>query len=177
MASQIVRERGCQLFNIPPTGESFFPSLRRLNADGVPFVHADSPGGTQVTQAVIDAISEFFAEYNSNPTREFVTSVESREMVARAREMAGGLLRRRTRRRGVRSDMTTLTWKFAHAVEHTLATGRQHTLHQLDHDANVAPWLAILCTDGSAGAVRPSQLDSFDLRYPTSTTRWMPIPG
>ena len=60
--------------------KSFFPSLRRLNADGVPFVHADAPGGTQVTQAVIDAISEFFAEYNSNPTREFATSVESREM-------------------------------------------------------------------------------------------------
>ena len=142
-----------------------FPSLRRLDADGERFVHADAPGGTQVTQGVIDAIGAFLSDFNSNPTRDFATSLEARALVDSTRRGVGELL-------GADSDgvifgpnMTSLTWHFARAFEKTLRPGDNIVCTQLDHDANVAPWLAIAERRGAE--VRFVRLDpeSFTLRY------------
>ena len=53
-----------------------FPALRRTVA-GRPAVYADGPGGTQVPQRVIDAMTGFMVGGGSNLGGPFVTSVET----------------------------------------------------------------------------------------------------
>ena len=41
------------------------------------------------------------------------------------------------------ANMTTLNFLLAHAVARTLAPGDEIVVTQLDHDANVSPWLLL----------------------------------
>lgn len=148
-----------------PGEEHAFPSLHRVDEHGNTFVHADAPGGTQVTQGVIDAVTTFFSEFNSNPTREFVTSVESRMLVDRSRALTGRLLDADPQGVVYGQNMTSLTWQFARAFEKTLRPGDNIVCTQLDHDSNVSPWLAIAQRTGAD--VRFIRLDpeTYTLRY------------
>lgn len=165
MSSNSVGESVTTLRNPPTHDRKDFPSLHRLGADGERFVHADAPGGTQVTQGVIDAIGAFLGDFNSNPTRDFVTSLESRALVDSTRQGVGELLDADAEGVIFGPNMTSLTWHFARAFEKTLQPGDNIVCTQLDHDANVAPWLAI--SERRGAEVRFVRLDpaSFTLRY------------
>lgn len=165
MSSNSVGESVTTLRNPPSHDRKDFPSLHRLGADGERFVHADAPGGTQVTQGVIDAIGAFLGDFNSNPTRDFVTSLESRALVDSTRQGVGELLDADAEGVIFGPNMTSLTWHFARAFEKTLQPGDNIVCTQLDHDANVAPWLAI--SERRGAEVRFVRLDpaSFTLRY------------
>lgn len=165
MSSNNVGESVTTLRNPPTHDRKDFPSLHRLDADGERFVHADAPGGTQVTQGVIDAIGAFLGDFNSNPTRDFVTSIESRALVDSTRRGVGELLDADAEGVIFGPNMTSLTWHFARAFEKTLQPGDNIVCTQLDHDANVAPWLAI--GERAGAEVRFVRLDpeSFTLRY------------
>src|SRR5258707_13706850 len=52
---------------------SQFPALRQM-VNGHPAVFLDGPGGTQVPQRVIDAISEYLATSNANTHGAFASS-------------------------------------------------------------------------------------------------------
>ena len=58
------------------TLRSEFPALR-LEIDGRPAVFLDGPGGTQVPQRVIDAVSNYYRTANANEGGPFATSVRS----------------------------------------------------------------------------------------------------
>jgi cysteine desulfurase family protein (TIGR01976 family) len=165
MSSNSVGESVTTLRNPPTHDRKDFPSLHRLGADGERFVHADAPGGTQVTQGVIDAIGAFLGDFNSNPTRDFVTSIESRALVDSTRQGVGELLDADAEGVIFGPNMTSLTWHFARAFEKTLQPGDNIVCTQLDHDANVAPWLAI--SERRGAEVRFVRLDpeSCTLRY------------
>ena len=45
---------------------SLFPALQQLDDNGRPHVYFDGPGGTQVPQAVIDAMADYFTNANAN---------------------------------------------------------------------------------------------------------------
>jgi cysteine desulfurase family protein (TIGR01976 family) len=119
-----------------------FPGLERVAPDGRPFVHADAPGGTQVAESVIAAMADYQRCANANPNRPYPVSVETADMVrevrARFAEFGGG------EPDGVvfGPNMTSLTWHFARAFERELRPGDTIVCTQLDHDGNVAPWLA-----------------------------------
>ena len=59
------------MLNIPKIVENF-PKLRQSNE-----IHADAPGGTQVPESVIDAISHYLIHQNANLGAAFRTSKES----------------------------------------------------------------------------------------------------
>jgi len=42
-----------------------FPALQQLDETGQPYIFFDGPGGTQVPQAVIDAMTEYFKAANA----------------------------------------------------------------------------------------------------------------
>lgn len=118
-----------------------FPGLWRCDADDRLFVHADAPGGTQVVDSVIDAMGGYLRRSNANPSRCFRTSAESAELIdsvrARCADLLGGLPE------GVvfGASATVLVRHFARAFAETLSPGDNIVCTQLDHDANVAPWL------------------------------------
>src|ERR1700742_614168 len=63
---------------------SQFPALRQT-VNGNPAVFLDGPGGTQVPQRVIDAISDYLATSNANTHGAFATSERTDQTLDAAR--------------------------------------------------------------------------------------------
>ena len=68
-----------------------FPALS-LTLDGHPAVFFDNPGGTQVPQAVIKAVTDYYRGSNANVGGAFATSRRTDVVVAGAREAMADLL-------------------------------------------------------------------------------------
>ena len=119
-----------------------FPALRR-SQDGVPVAYLDGPGGSQVPQAVIDAIAEQLAAGTANDGGAFATSRATEALLHDARVAAGRLCGSEPAAIAFGANMTTLSFLLAHAVARTFAPGDEIVVTDLDHDANVAPWLRV----------------------------------
>ena len=121
---------------------SQFPSLSQT-VDGQPAVFLDGPGGTQVPQRVIDAISDYLKTSNANTHGAYATSRRTDAVVAEARAAMADFF-------GCDSDevvfgpnMTTLTFAISRSIGRELGPGDEILLTHLDHDANVSPWRAL----------------------------------
>src|SRR5215469_986210 len=68
-----------------------FPSLG-LEQNGQPVVYFDNPGGTQVPQFCIDAISAYLSASNANTDGAFVTSRSTNALLAEAHASAAEFL-------------------------------------------------------------------------------------
>jgi cysteine desulfurase family protein (TIGR01976 family) len=113
-----------------------FPAL----ATGAVFF--DGPGGTQVPQAVIDAVAAYFREANANEHGLFATSRRSDEIVAAGRCAMADFFNARSADEIVfGANMTTLTFHLSRSLGLLLQPGDEIVVTRLDHDANIAPWL------------------------------------
>ena len=68
-----------------------FPALS-LSVNGRPSAFFDAPGGTQVPQSVIDAMSAYLSQANANCHGAFLTSRRTDETLAAAHAAAADLL-------------------------------------------------------------------------------------
>ena len=126
-----------------------FPALRR-EEHGTTVAWFDGPGGSQVPQSVIDAISSFLSRGGSNHGGAFAASRESDEAHEIARAAVADLF-------GARPDdhiafgmnMTSLNFSLSRALSATWAPGDEVVVTRLDHDANVAPWLRAAADRGA----------------------------
>ena len=75
----------------PAWVRSQFPSLSQT-VNGHPVVFLDGPGGTQVPQTVIDAISDYLRRSNANTDGAFATSQRTDAMLAGARSAMANFL-------------------------------------------------------------------------------------
>ena len=120
-----------------------FPALALSDA-GHPAIYFDGPGGTQVPQRVIDAMSSYLARSNANTHGPFRTSRETDAVLAAAhRAMADFLNAPSADEITFGPNMTTLTFQFSRAIGRVLHPGDEVLITRLDHDANRAPWLAL----------------------------------
>ncbi|QMU76818.1 aminotransferase class V-fold PLP-dependent enzyme [Streptacidiphilus sp. PB12-B1b] len=142
-----------------------FPGLRRPGPDGRPFVHADAPGGAQVTDSVITAMADYLRRSNANPSRGFTTSVETAELIASVRDRCAGLVGADPGGVVFGPSSTMLIWHFARAFAETLDAGDNIVCTQLDHEANVSPWLAVARSRGAEVRFVPLDPDTFELDY------------
>jgi len=118
-----------------------FPALS-LEQDGRPVIFFDGPGGTQVPQQVIDAVTRYYRESNANTDGAFLTSRRSDAIIAEAHQAMADML-------GAASpdeikfgpNMTTLTFHISRSIVATMAPGDEIVLTGLDHHGNVDPWL------------------------------------
>jgi cysteine desulfurase family protein (TIGR01976 family) len=121
----------------------YFPSLI-LDVNGKQAIYFDNPGGTQVAQQVIDAMVSYFREANANSHGAFLTSLRTDQVIAAARTAMADFLHAASPNEIVFGpNMTTLTFAFSRAIGKTLQPGDEIVVTILDHDANVAPWLAL----------------------------------
>jgi cysteine desulfurase family protein (TIGR01976 family) len=131
-----------------------FPALASGN------VFFDGPGGTQVPQAVIDAVAAYYREANANEHGFFPSSRRSDSIVAQGRQaMADFINARSTAEIVFGANMTTLTMHLARALGRTLKAGDEIVVSRLDHDANIAPWLFL---QESGAVVRWLEIDGAD---------------
>jgi cysteine desulfurase family protein (TIGR01976 family) len=120
-----------------------FPSLA-LEHDGRRVVYCDNPGGTQVPQTCIDAITRYLTTSNANTFGAFLTSRKTDAVQTEAHAAMADLLNAAHPREIVFGpNMTTLTFAFSRALGRTLAAGDEIVVTQLDHAANIDPWLAL----------------------------------
>ena len=122
-----------------------FPSLARRHEGGrLPLAFLDGPAGTQVPNAVIEAIAGYYRTCNANTHGQFATSRESDALIAAARETVATFLGApggRTISFG--QNMTTLCYSLSHALGRELAAGDEVVITQLDHEANRGPWIGL----------------------------------
>ena len=135
-----------------------FPSLS-VTDDGSARVYLDNPAGTQVPLRVADATRDCFLRRNANLGGAFVTSLEAGEVVARAHDaMAAFLGASGGEEIVIGPSMTALTFHISRSIAQTLGPGDEIVVTRMDHDGNVAPWLAIAAERGA-------------------TVRWLPFSG
>lgn len=121
---------------------SQFPALS-LEVSGRKAAFFDGPGGTQVTQRVIDAISDYLTRSNANTHGTFLTSQRSDEVLNEAHQAIADLLGCSAREVIFGANMTSLTFAMSRAIGRELGPGDEIVLTALDHDANFAPWKAL----------------------------------
>lgn len=121
-----------------------FPALQQLDENGRPYVYFDGPGGTQVPRDVIDAMADYFTNANANCGGPFITSYRCVDLINQARIAMADFLNAASEREIVfGANMTTLTFNFSRAMGRSLQAGDEIIVTNLDHDANISPWLAL----------------------------------
>jgi cysteine desulfurase family protein (TIGR01976 family) len=128
-----------------------FPALK------AGFAHFDGPGGSQVPDAVAEAVARTLVAPLAN--RGTVTEAErtSDGIVHEARAAVADLL-------GVEAggvvfgrSMTALTFDVARTLAATWAPGDEVVVTRLDHDANIRPW--VLAAEAVGATVRWAEFD------------------
>src|SRR2546423_5623117 len=119
-----------------------FPALSMTHA-GRPLAFFDGPGGTQVPDTVIDAVSRYYRESNANAGGAFATSQRSDAITAEAhRAMADLVGADGPDEIAFGANMTTLTLHVSRSIVATMQPGDEILVTGLDHEANVGPWRA-----------------------------------
>jgi cysteine desulfurase family protein (TIGR01976 family) len=135
-----------------------FPALRQT-VNGQPAVFFDAPGGTQVPQQVIDAISEYLSKWNANLGGAFLTSQRSDLIVEQAHQAMSDLFNCSPDEVVFGANMTTLTFALSRAIGRDLKSGDELLVTCLDHDANVSPWV---CLEERGAKVRTADIKAAD---------------
>jgi cysteine desulfurase family protein (TIGR01976 family) len=127
---------------------SRFPGLA-IEQDGRPVVLFDGPGGTQVPDTVIEAVSRYYRESNANHGGTFLTSRRSDALVEESRAAVADLLAAADPAEiKFGANMTTLTMHIARSLAATMQPGDEIVVTRLDHEANVGPWRSIAADRG-----------------------------
>jgi cysteine desulfurase family protein (TIGR01976 family) len=117
-----------------------FPALgRTYNGRGV--VYFDGPGGSQAARQAIDAMAGYMERGGANLHGVFPTSTETEEILAGTREAAADFLGAAPDEVAFGPNMTTLTFAISRALAREWDETSEIVVTELDHRANVDPWL------------------------------------
>ncbi len=126
-----------------------FPALQEAY-NGRPAIFFDNPGGTQVPQRVIDAMVDYLTRRNANTHGAFETSVRTDAVIDEARQAAADLLGATPGEIVFGNNMTSLTFHLSRTLARELRAGDEIVVTRLDHDANIAPWMALARDTGAS---------------------------
>ncbi|QQE81050.1 cysteine desulfurase-like protein [Alicyclobacillus sp. SO9] len=117
-----------------------FPALNR-RYKGYKVVYFDGPGGSQVVQPAVDAMVRYMTDGGANLHGAFSSSVETEAMIADARRLAAAFLHANPDEIAFGPNMTTLNLSISRALSRTWQPGDEIVVTELDHRANVDPWI------------------------------------
>lgn len=133
-----------------------FPALsERYN--GKPAIFFDNPGGTQVHESVIHAMTDYLTRRNANTHGVFATSRLSDETLDYARQAAADLLGAAPEEVIFGANMTTLTFMLSRSLAAEFGPDDEIIVTRLDHDANVWPW--VMMAEDTGAQVRWADVD------------------
>lgn len=120
-----------------------FPILSRKMPNGKPLVYLDNAATTQKPRAVVDAISDYYANHNANIHRAvYVLAEEATEMYESVRDKVASFLNARDREeiifvRGTTEAINMVAYSWGRAN-----VGRDDTIvcTEYDHHSNIVPW-------------------------------------
>ena len=140
----------------PITIRKDFPILSRKNR-GKPLVYLDNAATTQKPQSVIDAISSYYSQYNSNVHRGVYELAEDAENLYRsARKTIAGWFHVDPEEliftRGATEGINLISRSFAQPM---LKEGDEIILTEMEHHANIVPWQMVAKETGAVIKVVP----------------------
>jgi cysteine desulfurase family protein (TIGR01976 family) len=138
---------GKEVFEVEAVRERF-PALERRE-NGREVVYLDGPGGSQVERGAIEAMTRYMKEGGANLHGAFVTSRETEEIIAEARQAAAALLGAEPDEVAFGHNMTTITLAVSRALARAWGVGDEVIVTELDHRANVDPWLSAAADRGA----------------------------
>jgi cysteine desulfurase family protein (TIGR01976 family) len=143
---------------------ALFPALSLTQGDQ-PIVFFDGPGGTQVPDSVIDAVSRYYRTSNANHGGLFETSRRSDAIVDAAHEAVADLLGADGRDEiAFGQNMTSLTFHASRTIGAVLQPGDEIVVTGLDHEANIGPWATLAAERGLAIRTWEPRLEDCTLR-------------
>jgi cysteine desulfurase family protein (TIGR01976 family) len=120
-----------------------FASLSRM-IDNRPVAFLDGPGGTQLPRESVQAIVRYLETSNANSHGAFAASRETDTTISEAHAAAADFVGAHDPGEIIFGpNMTTLTFAMSRALGRELRMSDEIIVTRLDHDANVAPWLAL----------------------------------
>jgi cysteine desulfurase family protein (TIGR01976 family) len=117
-----------------------FPALGRTY-NGSSVVYFDGPGGSQAARQAIDAMAGYMERGGANLHGVFPTSTETEEILGGTREAAADFLGAAPDEVAFGANMTTLTFAISRALAKEWDETSEIVVTELDHRANVDPWL------------------------------------
>ncbi len=136
-----------------------FPAL----SDG--YAYLDGAGGTQMPEAVIEAMADASRRGLANVGGVFPASDRADSAVEECRAAIADLVSGEPAGVVLGPNMTTLTYRVASALSKQWAPGDEVIVTQLDHDANIRPW--IQAADRVGAVVRWATIDTSTGDLPT----------
>ncbi len=117
-----------------------FPALERTYKERQA-AYFDGPGGSQVVLQSITAIAGYMQRGGANLHGAFPSSWETEQVISEAREAAADFLNVQPNEVAFGANMTTLTIAIANALGKQFKEGDEIVVTEMDHRANVDPWL------------------------------------
>ena len=125
-----------------------FPALERTHK-GRRAVYLDGPGGSQVAKPAIEAVSGYMRAGGANLHGAFPTSLETEEILRQTRRAVADFLGAEASEVAFGANMTTLTFAISRALSRTWDRDAEIVVTELDHRANVDPWLLAAAERGA----------------------------
>jgi len=126
-----------------------FPALNFKNKEQVFPIYFDGPGGTQMVQTCIDRMLEYIETGMANLHGNFSTSQKTDLLLEEAKEAVGDLLNCSSREVAFGQNMTSLAFQVAYSLRNSIKKGDEILVTQLDHRANVDPWIHLAKETGA----------------------------
>ena len=118
---------------------SQFPACS-LQVAGAPIAYLDGPGGTQVPQRVVDAITHYLINTNANEGGNFIASYITDEVEQAAFAAAADFLGCSPQEVGFSVGSTQHSYNFSVNIAKTLQPGDELIITEIDHRCNSQPW-------------------------------------
>ncbi|MCV6587642.1 MAG: cysteine desulfurase-like protein [Marinobacterium sp.] len=143
-----------------------FPALQQ-QVDGVTPVFFDGPGGAQVSQPVLDAMTGYLGRYNANLGGAYFSSKHTVALMAQARQAAADLYNAAHSNEIIfGANATSLCFSLSRAIARDWQAGDEIVVTALDHYSNVSPWVLAAEEKGvKVHLIRVNEKDC-DLDYP-----------
>lgn len=119
-----------------------FPALSRVD-DEKQVIYFDGPGGTQMSDYALESMNRYIRNGMANLHGTFNTSIATDTMLDDARDAVSDLLGCQANEVAFGANMTTLAFSIARSLTSFIKEGDEIVVTELDHRANVDPWITL----------------------------------
>ncbi|MGD8170244.1 cysteine desulfurase-like protein [Vibrio sp. TRT 21S02] len=124
----------------PNSVRAQFPALKQTH-NHLPVIFLDGPGGSQVPESVLEAMTSYLGYYNSNLGGHFFSSRLTTELMQDARQYAATFVNAESPDNIVFGpNMTSLTFQLSRAISRDWNSADEIVVTALDHYSNVSSW-------------------------------------
>lgn len=120
---------------------ALFPALKIQGHEQVFPIYFDGPGGTQMAQPCIDRMLEYITTGMANLHGTFSTSIKTDKLLEEGKAAVADLLHCEPEEVAFGQNMTSLAFQVSVSLRSFVKEGDEIVVTQLDHRANVDPWL------------------------------------